>query len=54
MRLAARGLRDLDRGTEQIRDVKERAAVQAQGRRVTWKSIAAAVLVTSIYLLLTG
>jgi hypothetical protein len=54
VRLAARGLRDLDRCTEPIRDVDERAAVGTQARRIARKSIVAAVLATIAYLLLTA
>ena len=54
MRLAARGLRDLDHRTELIHTGVERDAVRAQARHVTRKSVAAAVLATSVYLLLTS
>jgi hypothetical protein len=54
VRLAARGLRDLDRGTEPISDAAQRVAVRAQARRIARNSIVAAVLVTTAYLLLTA
>jgi len=54
VRLAARGLRDLDRGTEEIRDASDLAAVRAQARHVARRSVVAAVLVTGVYLLLSG
>jgi hypothetical protein len=54
VRLAARGLRDLDRGSEEIRDASERAAVRAQSRRITRRSLVAAALATGAYLLASG
>jgi hypothetical protein len=54
VRLAARGLRDMDRGTEEIREPAELVSVRAQARRVTRKSVSAALLLTAAYLLLSG
>jgi hypothetical protein len=50
VRLAARGRRDLDRGTEPITDPRELAQVRRQARTVYIKSlIAAAVLAALAY-----
>ena len=51
MRLAARGLRDLDSGPERITDDAERAQVRRQARAVHAKSLATAVLLSALALL---
>lgn len=53
MRLAARGLRDLDGGAEPVRDAAERAAVARQARRVHVRALLTALAVTIVYLILT-
>jgi len=53
VRLAARGLRDMDAGAEPIRDTAELDAVRRQARRVQWQSVLAAVLFTALYLSLS-
>ena len=52
MRLASRGLRDMDGGPERIEDGAELAAVRAQARRVLYKSFLAAGAVTVVLVLL--
>jgi hypothetical protein len=51
VRLAARGLRDLDTGPERITDDAERAQVRRQARVVHAQSLATAVLLTALALL---
>jgi hypothetical protein len=46
VRLAARGLRDLDSGEQVIDDPAERAALRRQATRVYLKSLAAATVLT--------
>lgn len=46
MRLALRGLRNLDNGNEQIRDEAERAALRRQATKVYIQSVVAAVVLT--------
>ena len=53
MRLASRGLRDLDGGPEQIEDGGELAAVRAQARGVLRKSLLATVLVSAAVMMLS-
>jgi hypothetical protein len=53
VRLASRGLRDMDAGTESITDAAILAAVRRQARRVQWKSLIAAALLTALYLLVS-
>ena len=48
MRLASRGLRDMDDGPEAITDAQERAAVQSQARRIRGMVIAAAMAAAAI------
>ena len=52
MRLASRGLRDMDGGVERITDTDELATVRAQARRVTRLSLAATVVATALLFLL--
>jgi hypothetical protein len=52
VRLASRGLRDLDGGAEPIEDLEELRVVRAQARRVLWESIAWTALVVVVVLLL--
>lgn len=53
MRLAARGLRDMDAGTEPIANAVELSAVRRQARRVQWQSLISAALLTALYLAVT-
>ncbi|HEY6091556.1 MAG TPA: hypothetical protein VIV83_06165 [Gemmatimonadales bacterium] len=48
MRLAARGLRDLDHGPEPIADRTELAQVRRQARMVYIKSLIAAAALTAL------
>jgi hypothetical protein len=41
VRLASRGLRDMDHGRERIESPEELAAVQAQARKVLFRSVLA-------------
>ena len=50
MRLAARGLRDMDSGSERITDDVERAQVRRQARLVHTKTLTTAVLLTALAL----
>jgi hypothetical protein len=52
MRLASRGLRDLDGGPQRIGDAAELAVVRAQARRVLAQSAAATIAVTALLLAL--
>ena len=52
MRLASRGLRDMDDGPQRIEDEAVLAAVRAQARRVLFKSALAAGAVMIAFLLL--
>jgi hypothetical protein len=53
VRLASRGLRDMDAGPESITDTDMLNAVRRQARRVQWKSLLSAVLITTVYLILS-
>jgi len=52
IRLASKGMRNLDGGQEQIQDRAELEAVRAQARRVLGQSLAAAAVVSALTLLL--
>jgi hypothetical protein len=52
MRLASRGLRDLDGGPERIEDSAELAAVRAQARRVFVQSALATAVTMALALAL--
>lgn len=52
IRLASKGMRNLDGGPEQIEDPAELDAVRAQARRVLLQSLAAAAVVSAATLLL--
>ena len=54
MRLASRGLRDLDQGSESIGQAEIRAAVQRQARRVMVKALVTTVALTGIVLVIPG
>jgi len=45
--LASRGLRDLDRGPQQIDDVTERSVLRQQGQKVLVESVAWAAVLTA-------
>jgi hypothetical protein len=51
VRLASRGLRDLDGGPHPIADAKERAQIQQQARAVYVKAFVSATILTAIALL---
>jgi len=51
VRLAARGLRDLDTGPQRITDDAERAQVWRQARVVHVKALTTAVVLTALALL---
>jgi hypothetical protein len=51
VRLASRGLRDLDSGPQPIIDAGERAQVQRQARVVYVKAFVSAAILTAIALL---
>jgi hypothetical protein len=51
VRLASRGLRDLDSGPQPIIDVEERAQIQRQARAVYVKAFVSAAILTAIALL---
>jgi len=51
VRLAARGLRDMDAGAEPITDPGELARVRLQARGVHAKSLLLAIVVTGILIL---
>ncbi|HEX6307390.1 MAG TPA: hypothetical protein VFZ69_04325 [Longimicrobiales bacterium] len=53
MRLAARGLRDLDHGVESVTDPAAKLAARRQAWSVQWRSILAAALLTGLYLIVT-
>jgi len=46
VRLASRGLRNMDQGNEQVSDSAEQKALRQQARKVYLESLAAAVLLT--------
>lgn len=48
MRLAARGLRDMDTGSEPIEDAAELRKIRSQALRVHFKAFMAAALLTAI------
>lgn len=50
MRLASRGLRDMDAGVERITHPVALNAVRQQARSVQWLSLLSAVLLTALYL----
>ena len=52
MKLAARGLRDLDNGSQPITDPAELAQVRRQARVVHMKSIISSVVLTTLLILL--
>ena len=52
MRLAARGLRDMDAGSEAIDDPVERARISRQARAVYLKSFLAAAVLTGVAFIL--
>ena len=54
IRLASRGLRNLDGGPEPIEDAAELAAVRAQASQVLMQSLLAAAVVSAATLLLPG
>jgi hypothetical protein len=51
VRLASRGLRDLDSGPESIADAEEHALIQRQARAVYVKAFVSAAILTAIALL---
>lgn len=53
MRLASRGLRDMGSGPEPITDAEMLNAVRRQARRVQWKSVVGAALITALYLVIS-
>jgi hypothetical protein len=52
VRLAARGLRDMDAGSEAIDDFAERARISRQARAVYLKAFLAAVVLTGVAFIL--
>jgi hypothetical protein len=52
VRLAARGLRDLDQGSERIADPADLARVRRQARVVHIKSVVSAAALTALLVLL--
>ena len=52
MRLASRGLRNMDSGNEKVEDSMEARALRQQARKVYLESVAAAVLLTAAALAL--
>jgi len=50
--LASRGLRDMDRGPEEIEDAGELAVVRRQAQRVHLQAAALTVVLTAVVLLL--
>ena len=44
----------MDGGAEPIRDAAERSAVRRQGVRVRWLTVAAATLLTTLYVLFSN
>lgn len=53
MRLASRGLRDMDHGTESVTDAVADRALRRQARRVQWSALLAAAVPTALYLLVS-
>jgi hypothetical protein len=53
VRLAARGLRDMDGGIERVADNAALHAAREQARRVYWKSILAAAVPAMLYMVIT-
>jgi hypothetical protein len=51
VRLASRGLRDLDSGSETIADAEEAAQIRRQAQAVYVKSFVSAAILTAIALL---
>jgi hypothetical protein len=54
VRLAARGARDLDGGLTAVPNLEEAGVLRAQGARIYAVSIAGALLLTGLGLLLVG
>jgi uncharacterized membrane protein YozB (DUF420 family) len=52
VKLAARGQRDMDAGPESITDVTALRQVHKQARAVHMKSLAVALIVTAVFLIL--
>jgi len=50
--LASRGLRDMDDGAQPIRDEKEARQLRAQAKKVYLESIAVALLLTALAVLI--
>ena len=53
MRLAWRGRRDMDSGSEQITDDELLRAVRRQARRVQVRAVTAAALLTAVFIIMT-
>ena len=53
MRLAARGVRDLDHGEEPVRDPEAAQRLRAQARRIHAAALLTAALLTGVSLLAT-
>jgi hypothetical protein len=53
VRLASRGLRDMDSGIESITDSVVEDALQRQARRVQWSALLAAAALTVLYLIVS-
>ena len=51
MKLAARGLRDMDKGAEPVADPAERSRIRRQARIVHMKSLITAAILTAILVL---
>jgi hypothetical protein len=51
VRLASRGLRDLDSGPQPILDTEEKAQIQRQARAVYVKAFVSATILTAIAML---
>jgi hypothetical protein len=54
VRLAARGLRDMDGNVQHITDAHELAAVRRQAARIRWFTIIIATVLTTLYVLLSS
>jgi hypothetical protein len=48
VRLASRGLRNMDSGNEKVQDELERRALRQQARKVYLESLAAAAVLTAV------
>ena len=53
MRLALRGQRDMDSGSERVTDEDVLRALRAQASRVQWRSLLITAVLTILYLLVT-